>query len=196
MSTFNNTSWDLPEDARKSGLKYPNYNITTTPSGHKIIMDDSEGSESITLEHRSGSLIQFQADGSIVFHSNKDKYQVVFGDDNMLITGAQNITVNGGAQLKIEGNYDVNIHGNMKHTVNGNVELLVNGDMTTTVAGESETVISGNQSTKVAGDSEYNAKNQLVGAETKLSTFSGGQTIVKAEGSLVAESPSVDFVNG
>ena len=57
----------VAEDARKvegSG-KYPNYWSYKSRSGHNIIMDDSKGNETVTVQHRSGSAIQFRPDGGV-----------------------------------------------------------------------------------------------------------------------------------
>ena len=66
--TFNDNSegkttprkFNVDQDARgmQSGGQYPNYWSHKTRSGHNFIMDDSEGNETVTLQHRSGTAIQ------------------------------------------------------------------------------------------------------------------------------------------
>lgn len=170
--------YDFPDDARKKGLKYPNYNIFQSPSGNGWVIDDSKDAESVTFFHRSGSSIQLQPDGSMVFNTKKDRYSVVFGDDNILVTGGQNVTINGGCKLKVEGDYDLTVNGNVRQTIQGNLETAVSGDMTTAVQGQQETVVGSNQSTKVAGNMELLSNQGYFGTEGKLGIQSAGGSII------------------
>lgn len=184
---MNQQEWSEPEDQRKN-KKYPEFSDTRTPSGHRITIVDTKGEESVTIEHRSGSLIQFQSDGSIVFRSMTNKYQVTFGDDNMLVTGAQNITVNGGATLKVEGDYDMTVKGNSRTTVEGNMETLVKGNMKSAVLGSSEEVVKGNKAVEVVGTSQEVAKTINKGSTGSMLTSADGPVVLK--GSRVDINPS------
>ena len=176
------TTWNLPPDARKNGMKYPNYNIMLSPSGNGMVVDDSKGAESLTIFHRNGSKIQFQPDGSMVIINKKDSYHVTFGDHNVMITGAHNITVNGGCQMKVEGDYDLTVHGNAKHTIKGNLETVVNGDMTTAVKGQQETVVGGSISTKAVDKHEIIGNKTAITGESKIGVLSPGQVDIHSEG--------------
>ena len=59
--------WSGPKDARElpGAGKYPNYYAHKTRSGHVLLMDDSNGAEHVTLQHRSGSMVQFHPDGKV-----------------------------------------------------------------------------------------------------------------------------------
>lgn len=194
--------WDLPKDVRKKGQKYPNYNLVRTVSGHVVQYDDTKGAESVTIQHRSGSLYQLQADGSVVFRSEKNNYQAVFGDKKIMVTGLYDITVNGGASMKVEGDYDMTVNGSMKTAVKGNWDIIVNGNHNTLVKGNKDSAIDGSETVKVKGNYEHTSEGKTyvgshtglkvestgdmvnIVAATKLSTKSTGVTEIVAEGQL------------
>ncbi len=197
------TNWNLPEDARKKGMQYPNYEIKQSPSGHGWVIDDTKDAESVTIFHRTGSQIQFQPDGSMIFINKKNAYQIVFGDNNIMVTGAQNVTVNGGCQLKVEGDYDLTVNGNVKQTIKGNLETIVSGDMTTAVQGNQENVVGKNISTKAVANHEVIGNKTAITGESKIGILSPGQVDVQAEsdvnvssGGNINNSSNVLYHNG
>jgi len=113
--------WDGPEDARKAegAGKYPNYYMNRSRSGHVFMMDDSKGAESVTLQHRSGSMLQMLPDGKVNMTTQNGKYELVFGENRIKITGAYDITVNGNASLRVDGDYNMTVARNMNVTVEG-----------------------------------------------------------------------------
>lgn len=148
--------WDEPKDARSEdgAGQYPNYNIHKTPSGHVIMMDDTKGHESLTIQHRSGTMFQMRPDGTIHIRSNKEKYEVVLGDSKMKITGNQDIVVDGGGSLEVKGNYDMVVRGDMSATVEGSYKTMVAGDMETVVTGSQVNAIKGDQKNAVNGNQD------------------------------------------
>lgn len=182
-------SWDLPKDSRESASEKNNglRSTITTPSGHSIDMIDEKNKESVTIHHRSGSLLQFQPDGSIVFLKQKGGYSVTFGDDKVLISGSQDITIQGGGSLRVEGDYETTINGNMKTTVKGNMETLVSGNQNTAIKGNQESSVGGNMTNKILGNMELSAdgKGYVVssgglglGSDGKIQVTSGGETSI------------------
>lgn len=117
--------WDGPEDARKAkgAGKYPNYYMNRSRSGHVFMMDDSKGAESVTLQHRSGSMLQMLPDGKVNMTTQNGKYELVFGENRIKITGAYDITVNGNASLKVDGDYNMTVARNMNVTVEGDYNI-------------------------------------------------------------------------
>ena len=114
-----------PEDARKNSKagKYPNVWSHKTRSGHIFTLDDSNGGEHITLQHRGGSMIQFMPDGAVQFVSHNGQYNFVFGENRVKITGAYDVTVEGGGSLKVDGDYDVTVKGHMNYAVGGDINM-------------------------------------------------------------------------
>jgi predicted phosphodiesterase len=146
--------WKGPPDARSvdGAGTYPNYHSQKTRSGHTFTMDDSEGAESITLQHRSGSMFQCLPDGAMQFVSHNGQYTFVFGENRVQITGAQDITVQGDCSLKVDGDYNMTVQGNHNTTVNGDMNITAK-NMNTVVRGNMDTSAK-NMTTKIEGSTE------------------------------------------
>lgn len=143
--------WEFPPDPRDKGMVYPNYNIIGGLSGSNITLDDSKGAASLTINHASGSAFQFHPDGSVAIKSNGKKYEMIIGDNHIMITGCMDVTVNGPANMKVEGDYTLNVSGNMRTVVEGNMETLVAGSYGEHIEGEMTSSVSGNKTTMVSG---------------------------------------------
>jgi hypothetical protein len=169
-----------PPDARDTGGEYPNYSIKKTRSGHVMIMDDTLGSEHITLQHRGGSMIQFTPDGKIVFTSQNGQYNVIFGENRMLVTGAYDVAVQGSGSLVVDKDYDV--------TVKGNYNMVVHGDMNMTVKNLNQTI---------RGNMDMTAKDVTMKMEGSTTISSHGITNISSDGgaSFTSTSDSV-FIAG
>lgn len=118
-------TWDGPKDAREheGAGKYPNFYAHKTRSGHTFLMDDSKGAESVTLQHRGGSMVQFHPDGKVAITAQNGQYTLTFGENRVKITGAHDITVDGDASLKVQGDYNVTVGKNMNLTVQGDINM-------------------------------------------------------------------------
>lgn len=162
-------SWDSPKDARESESagQYPNYYSHKTRSGHAFMMDDSNGSEHVTLQHRSGSFVQFMPDGGIQFTAQNGQYNVTFGENRMLITGAYDITVQGGASLKVDGDYNVNVKGDVNFNVNGDLNMTAQ-----------------NINSTVRGNYDIQAKNKTEKIEGSSTSQSHGATAIMSKGGM------------
>lgn len=144
------------KDARqhKGSGQYPNYWSHKTRSGHCIIMDDSKDHESISIQHRGGSCIQFMPDGAIQITAHNGKYDVVFGEQRMTVTGAHDITVKGDATMLVYGDLHHTIHGNYNHTVTGDYNLTAK-NMNSTIRQNFDTNIGGSETRKIAAEASY-----------------------------------------
>jgi hypothetical protein len=112
---------NFPEDTRskKEAQDPKNTFQHVTRSGHVFELGDNAEGEHITLQHRGGSMIQFQPDGKISISSSDGMYTAVFGENRMYITGAYDIVVDGGASMKVKGDYNVTVDGDYNLTVSG-----------------------------------------------------------------------------
>ena len=151
----------VPNDARDYGMVYPNYNIIRTPTGHNLTLDDSAGAESVTLQHATGSSIQFLQDGTSVYRSEGSTYEVVFGEKTVIVSGSVNLVINGQCDTKIMGDYNLTVMGNMRTAVGGNIETVVGADDVLEVAGTKETVIGGSTSMLVKGPIETMSDDRI-----------------------------------
>ena len=175
-------TWDSPKDARQnSGAgKYPNYYSHKTRSGHVFMMDDSNGSEHVTLQHRSGSMIQLMPDGAVQYVSHNGQYNIVFGENRILVTGAQDVVIQGDASLKVEGNYNINVTGDTNFNVNGNLNMSAK-----------------NLNQTIRGNIDILAKNKTEKTEGSLTQQSIGASAYLAEaGMTVAASDGLALVGG
>lgn len=116
--------WDEVQDARKlpGAGKYPNYWAHKTRSGHVIMLDDSKGAESVTIQHRGGSMLQIMPDGKVHIRAQNGQHTVVFGENRMYVTGAHDITVDGAASMNIKKDFNVNAT-NMNFTASGDMNM-------------------------------------------------------------------------
>lgn len=167
--------WTGPEDARsvKGAGTYPNYYTKRTRSGHVFSMDDSEGHESVTLQHRGGSMVQFMPDGAVHFVSQNGQYTFVFGENRVEITGAYDVTVKGGGSLRVDGDYNTTVMGNQNMTVNGDFNLNAK-----------------NFNGQVRGDMDFNAKNFNMKVEGTSTLSSHEQTLIAGDGGVGISSTS------
>ena len=128
--TFSTTpeTMNFFKDARdmEGAGKYPNYWTHKTRSGHVFMLDDSKGAEHVTLQHRTGSMIQFMPDGAVQFTSHNGEYNMVFGAKRVKITGAYDITVEKAASLRVEGgDYNVTVpNGSVNYTIGKNFNII------------------------------------------------------------------------
>lgn len=128
MTTSKSSAGDTPpafdqfDDARdKSGAgKYPNYWIRKTRSGHCFIFDDSDGAEHITLQHRSGSMMQFHFDGASIRVTHNGHQDITYGEHRTWVSGAHDTSVLGDQSLKVHKNQNVTVAGNRNDTVGAN----------------------------------------------------------------------------
>jgi uncharacterized protein (DUF2345 family) len=167
--------WKGPPDARsiKGAGTYPNYYSHKTRSGHTFTMDDSDGAESVTLQHRSGSMIQFLPDGAVQFVSHNGQYTFVFGENRVQITGAYDVTVKGDCSLNVDGDYNMTVQGNHNTTVNGDMNITAK-----------------NMNTVVRGNMDTSAKNSTLKVEGSTEITTEGITNITSDGGLSMSSSS------
>jgi hypothetical protein len=101
------------------GAEYPNNKTITTKSGHVIELDDTEGKERIHIYHKSGTYVEINETGKIVFKSVDDRYDIVDANAKILVTG--NVT------MEVDGNVDETIMGNRTTTILGSDTTIVTG---------------------------------------------------------------------
>jgi hypothetical protein len=178
--------WDTPPDQRtvEGAGTYPNQHVFKSRAGSGWSVDDSEGAESMTLFHRSGTRLQFGTDGHFSITAHNGQYTVVFGENRMLVTGAQDVTVQGGGSLRVEGDYNMTVMGNHNTTVNGDMNITAK-NMNTTVRGNMDTAAK-NMSTKIEGSTSIETEGvTTISSDGGLSIAStGGPTSVLSKGDL------------
>jgi hypothetical protein len=183
---------NFDKDARgmEGGGQYPNYWSHKTRSGHNFIMDDSKGNETITIQHRSGSAIQFRPDGGVHYTTHNGKYEVVFGENRITVSGAQDITVKGDASLRVYGNHNVTVHKDYNLTVLGNMNVT-SKNLNRSIRGNMDTTAK-NINKRVEGSSTYNSggAHSVVSKGNMTVASRGAQTFLAGSKGLHASVPN------
>jgi hypothetical protein len=149
--------WDHPHSEPRKGQStgtYPDYFSWKTRSGHVFQLDDTQGGETVTLQHRGGTAIQIAPDGTLNITAHNGKYEIVFGEDRMTVSGAQDITVKGDASMRVYGDYNVTCQKDYNLTVLGNFNLVAK-----------------NHNRHVLGNIDTQARNEnkkLMGSSSKI----------------------------
>lgn len=169
-------SWDSPPDSREKGSEYPNYWVRKTRSGHVFMLDDTKENEHITLQHRSGTMIQLMPDGGFQIVSHKGRYDVTYGENRIKVTGSQDTTVDGDHSTKVKGNQNSTVYGDQVSSIRGHSVMTAKSE-NKVIAEHSDSVV-GTKTEKI----NNNATTQTMGSSTSLSKF--GMTIGSTEDSL------------
>jgi len=118
-------TWDEPNVP--DGREYPYNHVKETETGHVEEFDDTGGDERYHRYHRMGTFVEVHNDGKEVRHVVNDKYEIIFGDNDVHIKGECNITVDGDANIKVEQNVNLETGGNHHEKVGGNMIIQVGG---------------------------------------------------------------------
>ena len=165
-----------PDDARRqegAGV-YPNQALVfNSRSGHNWTVDDTDGHESMTFQHRGGSAIQFQPNGAIQIVAHNSMYNLVFGQNRLSITGANDLTVKGDGSLMVYGDFNKTVHGNTNWTSTGDFNITAE-----------------NMNSMIRGNIETQAKNETKKLEGSSSTTAQGAIAMASKDSLTAVSHS------
>lgn len=154
--------WKGPKDSRreKGAGTYPNQAwVMHTRSGHNIVVDDSEGWESMTFQARSGSAMQFQPNGAIQIVAHNSMYNLVFGQNRLTVTGANDLTVKGDGSLMVYGDFNKTVHGDYNLTATGDMNFTAE-NLNRNVRGNIDTQAK-NETKKLEGSSVLNAQGAV-----------------------------------
>lgn len=133
-------------------------------TGNKVVIDNTFGSDTITLQHHSGATIMIDADGSIHMISSGSKGvgivapkgdMTMFGKGHMILKGDGKITIEtvGDLDINVGGSLNISVGGDMVTTVHdGSIEEVIqNGSKIIEVAKDSSTMIAGDFRMTAAG---------------------------------------------
>src|SRR5210317_526729 len=157
--------FDLPEQ-RPS--EYPHNQVSESPSGHVIEIDDTPGGERILIRHRTGSGVELRADGSVLISSQRQKVEVVAGDETVIVEGVGNLVYKGNLNLRVDGdfnldvggNYNVKIAGDTTEEIKGRHTKVVNRDQNYTIRGSRGEQVVGMATTTVLEDANFIVKGK------------------------------------
>ena len=149
-----------------SGLTPPPRNSPrwgyTSPSGSRIELNDSAGSESIEMVHNSGAGISVDPDGGVYITSTSGRgagvgaprgdYYISAGGD-VVISGGGSISITTGGDLTIDVGGTLNIKCGSYKLVTNNQEETIDGSASRSVTNDQSEMIGGIDRRTVAGDS-------------------------------------------
>lgn len=131
-------------------------------TGNKVIIDNTFGADTITLQHHSGATIMIDADGSIHLISTGRKGVgiispkgdgVVYASGHLILKGESKITLEtqGDLDLNVGGDFNIAVGGNMITTVQGSVDESIDGSKVTEVAKDTSNMVAGDYRLTSAG---------------------------------------------
>lgn len=88
--------------------KYPYNNVYESESGHALEFDDTKGAERVHLYHRSGSYTEWGPEGDRSERVQRNKFEVVIGNEQVYIRGDVQIYVDGNYRLDVTGDIIIN----------------------------------------------------------------------------------------
>lgn len=119
--------WDEPATAFNT--EYPHNKVIET-ANHSIELDDTPGSERITVKHKSGSFIEIDSRGTTVNKTTGDQYDVMDRKQHVVVGGMSTVTIMGNSHVYVRGNKIEEIEGDLQTLVHGNHMLSVGGQST------------------------------------------------------------------
>lgn len=127
--------------------KYPFNRVQVTESGHELHFDDTPGAERIRLSHKSGSHMEFSANGRVT--------EVVVAGKHTYVKGGVTETYDSNHDFKSGGSTRVSVSGDTHSEVAGHSTSMINGDSRSIVGGDTVSVVSGDAVSGVQGKACY-----------------------------------------
>lgn len=155
---------------------YPYCKTIITPGGHMVIMDDTPGNETLSIQHTGGTHVEIDQNGrwnQVVMENGHFTYnggvsEAVAGHKDVMIQQSYNLNVNNSMQESTASDRMIMVGGNLlvgtknsrhddtlgdrSETVGGNHEVLVSGDVHRSIAKDNVDVIGGNKVDIITGD--------------------------------------------
>jgi hypothetical protein len=141
---------------------------TTTESGHEMEWDDTPGHERVRIAHKTGSYIEWSADGRKVesIKNHEHKY------------------VQGGLTQTVENNSDLKFNGNVRTSIGQDSHNEINGDYTQAIAKNLSIAIGKGAAIVVMDDLYIVCKNLTVQTSDNVNFDVGGDFAVNAAGNF------------
>ena len=150
----------------KSGIDNADNNIkaVVTRSGHRIELNDTEGSESITITDKNNNIILIET-----------------ANNNISISAGENMTLNAkNIKITAEENIEVQAKGNIEIASEGDTSILTKGK--TNLQAKSDTEITSSASISIDATTDAKLKGQNVTLEGQANAeLKGMQTKVKGQ---------------
>ena len=157
------------------GAEYPFNRVIRTRKGHKIELDDTEGSERVHIYHASGTSIEMAPDGRLTVRNPGDSFEIVGGVKNIAVVGDAKIEVGGSLNATVKGNANIITKGSITFEAGGILRL----------AGKLGVQISSGGSITMQGPAGLNVTEGSIHCIGKIVSGTGVTTNIIAGGSNV-----------
>ena len=118
-----------------------------SPTGNKIVIDNSFGSDTVMIQHHSGATIMIDADGAIHMVSTGKKGIGVISPRGDTTVYAKSHLI-----LKADGKITIETAGDLDFNVGGSLGFHVKGDIISNAGGSSEEIVGGSKIVEVVKD--------------------------------------------
>ena len=193
-----------------AGDKYINAQSLYTKSGHKIVIDDSEGDEFIYVYHRTGTYLRIDHNGDIWVNGVRDcrfdiARDVTWNIGRHLtvnVDGNETVNIKGTSTWTVDGDRTCNFNANRNQTIQGTDTITVNGDRAATYNTNETNTVGTNKSETVGSAWSVNAGSQIAfttpqfSVSAPQSTFSGNVQIGGNETVGGTGTASSDYIGG
>jgi hypothetical protein len=194
-----NLNLDLPPQLNS---QYPLNQVRETISGHVTEIDDTPGNERMLFKHKSGSGVEFRADGSCVISSTNNSVRVTVGDDKVIVEGDAHLSYNGNLTMDVTGDFDLKVGGDYNVRVGGDNTEEVIGSVKQRVHRDKESNVHQNRSEYILGvttETRLGDHNTIVKGNVRNYTegsvefLNSGTLTMTAEKEIIMSSPNINI---
>jgi len=164
--------------------RYPFNHVIETDAGNVIELDDTPGAERIQIFHKRGSFVEFHPNGSIVHRGAKDRYHIVFENENLYAGGNMNMSVVGAVNILSGANTNISTGGDATWRVGGNLRMDIGGNFDVAVAGSTNIDSGGTALIYSGGNVELQGSQVHFNKPSprQLGSINAPETITKSSG--------------
>jgi hypothetical protein len=179
-------------------------------TGNKVLIDNTFGSDTITLQHHSGATIMIDADGAIHMISTGKKGVgmvapngdgTVHAKNHLILSGDGKVTIqsSGDLDINVGGTLSFNVRGDILSSVRGSSEEIVGGTKTIEVVKDFVSISAGDQSHTSAGNFKIQASSEAsldAAKDINIRTDAQMKTQVQADHIIIVKGDSSQDVKG
>jgi len=126
-------TWSEPSS--QYAATYPDNITLNTHGGITEEWDSTTGNRRWHIFHPSNSYIEIGEDGTTIFRSQGEKFEVVISNKNQHIKGNRNVTTDASSKEKVGMNADTEIGGTLTEDIGSNWTVTVGGEVNINVTG-------------------------------------------------------------
>jgi len=106
-----NTSETYDEPRSTYCARYPYNQVFESEAGHIIELDSTPGKERVNIQHKNGSFIEFDINGSTIRKTVGDFFEMIDRNGYLYVRGAYNVTVDGSTKILVKNNAEIEVNG-------------------------------------------------------------------------------------